>query len=301
MSPVSDRFHPATPVAASRPKALARRLWHVVPRSVRWRVTRLRRRRNDNTWTGDFDFTPPRLPRGLVAAPPDFIGVGTGRSGTTWWYGLMVQHPELYHHARMNKERNYLATQFAEQEPVAADVDRYACWFPRPPGMRSGEWTPWYLSHVWMGDVLQRVAPEAKLLVMLRDPVDRYRSHVEQGLAMGRDLVEQNAGQIAHGCYSFWLDRLEAFVPRERLLVLQYERCVVSPQVEMDRTMEFLGLDPHPIDDTRADPSAGRPKQAVLPDEVRRLLVERYRPDAEALAARYPEIDLDLWPSFRAV
>ena len=44
-------------------------------------------------WEDGFDFTPPALLPGESVGPPDFVGVGFQKAGTSWWYELVVDHP----------------------------------------------------------------------------------------------------------------------------------------------------------------------------------------------------------------
>jgi hypothetical protein len=38
---------------------------------------------------------PPEIPPGWYLAPPDFVGVGTMKSGTTWWWSVLKSHPDV--------------------------------------------------------------------------------------------------------------------------------------------------------------------------------------------------------------
>ena len=67
------------------------------------------------------------------------------------------------------------------------------------------------------------------------------------------------------------------------------------------RTFEFLGLEPFAVAPELLRAHVGLPSSNVPPlsDGRRRSLVESYRPDVDALFARYPEFDRSLWPNFR--
>ena len=68
---------------------------------------------------------------------------------------------------------------FWDGREVPADLPgAYARQFPRPEGELTGEWTPRYMHDFWALPLLKAAAPEARILVMLRDPVDRYRSGI---------------------------------------------------------------------------------------------------------------------------
>jgi hypothetical protein len=98
------------------------------------------------------------------------------------------------------------------------------------------------------------------------------------------------------GFYGAHLNRLEPHLREGALLVLQYERCVLDTQHELERTFRFLGVDPVEL------PDPGRVGRIVEPHRIsperRRLLIEAYRPDVELLAANHPEIDVSLWKNF---
>ncbi len=176
----------------------------IVPRNARHWI----RRRFGKTpeWNIYADYRPANWPgEGMTLGAPDFVGVGSQRSGSTWWWTLIQHHPQVFHDDRMSKEVRYLV-RFFEEEPTAADVTEYASWFPRPAGRIVGEWTPIYLSYPWIGSVLERVAPDAKILAILRDPVERFRSGVELQRERVVDPVT-TLRQVGIGDYALQLRR----------------------------------------------------------------------------------------------
>lgn len=156
------------------------------------------------------------------------------------------------------------------------------------------------MAEVWTPILLKRVAPDVRVLAILRDPVERYRSAVTHNLQFRR-RAELNRDAYALGLYHDQLRRLVHVFGRERVLVLQFERCLSDPRAELRRTYAFLG-----IDDSFVPP---RPEGVVnrawraklnLPAEVVDLLRLGYREDARALARDFPEIDLELWTALAA-
>lgn len=246
----------------------------------------------------------PDCPPGQRTGPPDLVGVGAQRAGTTWWWrGAIRSHPGFARDVKPGKELHFF-DRFWDGREVPADLpEQYARQFPRPEGAITGEWTPRYMHDFWALPLLRRCAPDAKILVMLRDPVERYRSGVARELELvakdGAPLDIAVVGDAVYrSLYAKQLERLFAAYPREQVLVLQYERCRADPLAEMRRTQRFLRLDP--LDETPADlgRQAGpvREKQAVG-DELRAELVARLAEDASRTAELCPEIDLGLWPS----
>ncbi len=240
---------------------------------------------------------PPVCPPGWVVAPPDFVGIGVQRSGTTWWHELVVAHPGV--HAGGPKELQFLRRYW--QRPFGAtDAEEYHRFFARPPGQLAGEWSPGYLSHFWVPPVLRVAAPDARLLVVLRDPVDRYVS----GFALQGETRRARASAASTafrlGCYATHFDQLFASFTREQVLVLQYERCVRSPQEELARTYRFLGLDEEFVPaGLAAVRNANRGRKQVLPPDVERALVSAYTHEVVRLRDELPQLDLSLWSNFQ--
>ena len=240
----------------------------------------------------------PECPAGWQTGPPDFVGVGAHRSGTTWLYGMIVAHPGVAAPPDRHKEIHFFEA-FWEGGFTDADVGRYHLYFPRPPGRIVGEWTPRYMVDTWTPRMLAAAAPAARLLVQLRDPVARYVSHLGTHLSRGGARAVRgptvSSIALARSLYTTQLHGLLRHFPRERLLVTQFERCMREPEAELRRTYGFLGLDPDFLPD-----GISRPVNVGGAIELEPQLVEdvaaAVTPDAEELARRFPEIDLSLWP-----
>jgi len=50
---------------------------------------------------------PPPPPPGFVTGPPDFVGVGAQKAGTTWWFRLIEAHPGVYHDPDQRPELHF--------------------------------------------------------------------------------------------------------------------------------------------------------------------------------------------------
>ena len=122
---------------------------------------------------------------------------------------------------------------------------RLPAWFPRLVGTIAGEWTPDYFYYPWVPALLAEAAPAAKLLLILRDPVQRFRSGLAHQIRNGADHVgSTQAEAIGRSLYSDALRRWRACFPAEQLLIMLYEECVAEPGKQLARTYEYLGLDP---------------------------------------------------------
>jgi Sulfotransferase domain len=273
-------------------------LHRAVPPSVRQALRH--RLGNYYVWEPGYDHsaTPPLEP-GQHAGPPDFVGIGVQKAGTTWWYDLIVNHPQVYVSSLSRKERHFFL-RFAIEAFGQSDVADYHRWFPRYPGTITGEWTPDYFDYAWVPPLLAEAAPEARLLLTLRDPVQRFRSGVTHHLRNGTEDLRAVFEAVRRSYYSASLRRWLDCFPREQILVLQYEHCVADPASELARTWEFLGLDPdYQPPELRRPVNRTHEGKVGLPEDVERRLREILVPDVIELAKLLPELDLSVWPSVR--
>jgi hypothetical protein len=247
----------------------------------------------------------PECPDDLVTGPPSFVGVGTMRSGTSWWYELIARHPRVFTasflraHKIPVKERHFF-DRFCQTPFGARDAEQYARWFPRPRGMLAGEFTPSYMLDHWVPPLLARAAPDARLIVLLRDPVERYVSGLRLQLQQGepRTTTELAREQTLRGFYLSQLHGLLRSFDRAQLLVLQYERCRADPAAQLARTYRFLEIDDSFVPADLHEPiNVSRADRYALDPEQRASLSELYAEPTRQLAAEFPDIDLALWPS----
>ncbi len=249
-------------------------------------------------WDEGFDFTPPALHGDEVAGPPEFVGVGVQKAGTSWWYSLIAEHPGVSDRDDVPKERHYLS-RFAVEPFGPAEVARYHGWFPRRPGTIAGEWTPDYLCYPWVAPVLAMAAPEAKVLVLLRDPIERFRSGLTFRLNMGAPETSATVADAVHqGYYGRSLRRLYRHFPAEQVLVLQYERCRANPEIQLAATYAFLGLEAFEPPELRREVNVSRREKVPMDPGARQRLVDGYASDVADLVSLVPSIDLALWPDF---
>jgi hypothetical protein len=253
----------------------------------------------------------PECPVGWRTGPPDFLIIGAQKAGTTWWQGLVEEHPAIVRPGGQRRELHFF-DHFWDRWPTAEQFALYERYFPRPEGSLVGEKTPGYLYQPWVAPMLAHAAPGARLIVLMRDPVERYASGLGLLERSGALKGEIGAGEIGvrehriaeameRGRYAGQLEWYLRLYPRDRFLLLQYERCVADPQGQLDRTFAFLGLPPHAVSAEEIarerKKSSSRP---VVPPEIRALLRDYYAPDIERLRQLAPDLDLSLWPGVGA-
>jgi hypothetical protein len=233
--------------------------------------------------------------------------VGVQRSGTTWWFELLAAHPDV---TATRKEIGFFDAFYARELGIA-DIEAYHRLFPRPPGGLAGEWTPRYMHDFWTPALLRKAAPEARLLVMLRDPLARFESGLSRETISVERAVLRTIGDyvramltgdaLSRSLYAEQVSRLLDHFDRSQVLILQYERCVGDPRAELRRTYDFLGLEPPGSLPAELEHTIGKLHPRLpLPEDVRREARRRMAEDARKLTEIVPEIDLALWPSCRS-
>jgi hypothetical protein len=257
--------------------------------------------------------------------PPDFVGVGSQGTATGWWHRLLLLHPAI--RAPQGRRELHFFDRLCTREMTDADIAEYHAQFPRRDGELTGEWTPRYMYDPWTPVLLRRAAPEAKLIAMVGDPIERYRLRLQEEREE-TDVTDQvfMTDAVERGRYATQLKQLRAFFPDEQILVLQHERCRRDPVAEYRRTLRFLGLDeasvPKPVliaggEAERWYAPAARAlrlhkvarREQAPPEPTARERVELW-PDIEAslreeldgevreLAELVPELDVNLWRNF---
>jgi hypothetical protein len=262
------------------------------------------------------DFGP--TPADWDVRPPDFVGAGVPKAGTSWWYSLMTQHPKVAHHRLFDPERPQATKElhyfvhFGWKEMTGAQVGLYREAFAAPPGGVSGEWSVLYLCHPGCVSQLAQAVPRTRIVIMLRNPIDRLLSHLDHLMRhRSRVLhVRPDWGHFfevfsacpeatLHSQYGGALERLLLHFPREQVLALQYERCTLTPEDQLARTFRFLGVDDD-FTPSNLRAAVNRHDHVLAPPNPseRSRLAEYFSADVQTTAVLFPEIDVALWPDF---
>ena len=204
---------------------------------------------------------------------PGFLILGAQKAGTTALYAYLRRHPHIT--GPSWKEVSFFDRHWTRGEAW------YRGNFPnvlRARGDLVGEASPSYLFHPLAPRRVAELVPNAKLIALVRNPVDRAYSHYHHEVALGReplsfeDALAAEDGRTrgeeerlaaepgyfsrawwnhtykARGRYAEQLGRWLEVFPREQLLVLPSEELLGEPERAHARLLQFLGAEPHRLD-----------------------------------------------------
>jgi hypothetical protein len=237
---------------------------------------------------------------------PDFFILSGGRCGSTSLFAILCAHPQVM--APSHKEVHFFDRNYER------GIDFYRRLFPLAIHRRArerrlgskvltGEATTYYLLHPAVPSRVFAALPQARLIVMLRDPVDRAYSHYQLAVRAGKETLSfeealdaeerrltgdeerlavdpaydspshRYNSYISRGLYLQQLERWEERFPREQLLILPSESFFADTVGSLAKVTGFLGLEPY--EGTLPAPRNRATYEGLRP-ETRRRLQERF-------------------------
>ena len=201
-------------------------------------------------------------PDGDRVTGPDFIIIGAPRSGTTWLKKSLSQHERVF---MLSREQHYFSN--ASSFPPEVYVERFASAhsrflrpgmkskrFARPAGRLYGEKSASYLSMPESQiDLCKVLFPDARLICMVRDPVERAWSHIKH-------IDQRGAGSLgALGDMPIWgsldelirMGRYEEHLVRwarrydpAQMLLIDFARLAKEPGAVYQEVLRHIGAEP---------------------------------------------------------
>lgn len=222
---------------------------------------------------------------------PSWLGIGAQRSGTTWFTDLLTQHPQVGLGTNGKKEQ-HLLHKVADGLVPASD---YLDLFPAD-GVRRGEWTPQYLRHASAPAAAARHVPDGPVLVLLRDPVERFRSAMRLAATRGRSwpYPVPITVQTFSGFYADQLDAWACIVGRDRIHVMVHEIVREDPQAAVDEVWRKLGVDPVPLREVGRESSSSSKAEWDWTEGLKEALQVMYRHQVRRLADDWG-VDTSRW------
>ncbi|MDH3718046.1 MAG: sulfotransferase domain-containing protein [Planctomycetota bacterium] len=175
---------------------------------------------------------------------PNFLYIGTSKAGSTWIYHVLAQHSRVFiapckgayffdNHFQNGLEWYHDFFRRAGDEPVIGEISH---------------------SYLHSPDAAERIAqimPAAKLMVCLRDPVQRafsdYLDSVKNGRFAGTftEALQTNASLLERGAYATHLARYLEDFGREQIHAAMFDDLQADPQKFADDLFAFLQVEPY--------------------------------------------------------
>ena len=237
---------------------------------------------------------------------PNFIIIGTQKGGTTSLYEYLIQHPQIL--PSNQKEIHFFDLQYQK------GIDWYESQFASKssPQFLTGEASPYYIFHPLVAQRLKQHYPQIKIIVLLRNPVDRAISqyyheihHKCETLSLEKAFAVEStrlAGEtekiisnpyyysfnhqhytyLSRGIYIDQLKNWMRYFPKKQFLILESEDLYKDPALTVNKTFEFLGL-PHFQLSQYEKYNAGN--YPAVNERIYQYLVDYYEPHNQRLAA----------------
>lgn len=246
---------------------------------------------------------------GRIGVLPDFLVIGAQKCATTSLYNYLTNHPCIY--SAYKKEIGYFDRRY-----YSKNIKWYRSHFP---SFLRKYYTKWAIKrdfitgeastgYVLYPHALKRIAktlPKVKLVLILRNPVDRAYSHYQHTKRGGREILSfedaikkevERVGiackklkedekyfniDIAYYAYRFigvYIDQIKVLMslfPKEQILILKYEDFIMNPLAVYRKTLEFLDIPNSKLKDLRKYNEGEYTKMDI---KVRKSLVDYFKP-----------------------
>lgn len=230
---------------------------------------------------------------------PNFLVLGAARCGTTSLHYYLAEHPDVC--MSSIKEPNFFLFEQTDRGPrpcisddrrliakSVADRARYERLFTRP-AAAVGEASPLYLYTRETPELIRAAVPDARLIAIVREPVERTWSHfvyvnddlgddtvpafraaVEREMPLPYEPYRTGTHFVRLSAYAEQLERYRSIFPAERLLVVGYDDLIRRTPDTLARICRFLGIDDSFSFDTSVqyNPSSGEQSWIARLDRV---------------------------------
>ncbi|MFX1500829.1 MAG: sulfotransferase domain-containing protein [Promethearchaeota archaeon] len=207
---------------------------------------------------------------------PDFVIIGAMKCGTSSLINYLTQHPYIKI-PLFQKEVHFFDRNFDK------GINWYRSFFPsriykyiftkiKKRNFLTGEKSPLYIFHPLVPKRLYKTLPNSKIILLLRNPVNRAYSHYNHSVRNGRDkltfeeaikleperlkgeknkiLKFKNYRSIKYSSYSYlsrghYLEQIKEwrrYFPKQQILIIKSEDLFKTPQVVMNKVYDFLNI-----------------------------------------------------------
>ena len=249
---------------------------------------------------------------GSLRRLPDFLVIGVQKGGTSTLFTYLKDHPDL---VLPRKEIHFFDLHYEN------GLDWYRSHFPLRSrrGTVTGEATPYYFFHPLAPGRIRKDLPNAKFILLLRNPVDRAHSHYQMMRSQGRigsqtfeevlKIEEETVAReterilvnpshspehhqayslISRGKYFEQISRWFAVFPKEQFLILRSEDFFRKPTEELQKVYGFLGIEPvYPAEDLLVNSGSYKPLDERTSSRLKEYFAEDQKKLVELLGPSF--------------
>lgn len=254
-----------------------------------------------------------RVWTGPIRLLPSFLIIGAAKSGTSSLYEYLVQHPCCI--PAFKKEIHFFDLNFSKglnwyRAHFPSLVCNYGIKKSQGQDLITGEASPYYIFHPLVPKRIAGTISRVKLIVLLRNPVDRAYSHYHHVVKYGfetlsfkhaieaeenrlreeeeRILVDEDYNSFSHRHHSYlargiYINQVKVWMslfPKEQILILSAEDFYADPPGILNRTFEFLNLPGLELKEYKV---FLRGKYPQMDPAIRKQLVEYFEPHNQRL------------------
>jgi hypothetical protein len=180
-----------------------------------------------------------------------FAGIGASKSGTSWVSACLAEHPEVYMPPTNHNKLNYFSHDSRYRKDLSNFWPDYA---PRDTKLRVGEFTPNYYVFPNAISRLRYHFPSIKLILILRNPMDRILSQYKFYLLKMKNeniLNFLNAVESKHNyidyieksLYAKHISSIWSIVSKKNLFVAKYDNICDQPEIYIKNLYSFINVD----------------------------------------------------------
>lgn len=174
----------------------------------------------------------------------DFIGIGSGKCGSTWLHENLAKHPQICDSNL--KELNFFSDLYDEHPFSWYEAQYSSC----GADLIRGEFSVTYLSHPLAAERIKKHFPDARILAIVRDPVNRTFSNYLHSQRKGDispdlpfDLYINDDAHLAPARYVEYLQHWYEVFPREQIHVIVLEDFLRDQLAGYRAIYRFIGVD----------------------------------------------------------
>lgn len=185
---------------------------------------------------------------------PNFLIIGSQKAGTSSIYEILKKHPQIY--MSPIKEINF----FTNNKRFKYGIRYYEKFFQDAPLNKKavGEATPGYICHPDVPKKIRRYLPNIKLILIVRNPIDRAYSQYWHNrrvlseeltfnetikIALNDTYLPGKRGYFSRGIYIKFINAYLAYFDLNQILVMVFDELRDNPKIFFKKIFNFLGVD----------------------------------------------------------